>query len=63
MLCEKGLIGYVKSIDTCRPAQSSRANMRRNFSLSINFLHVKGRFLIVIQSVVCQRALYEKIIG
>ena len=41
-----------KNIDPCQPAQSAQADMGRNFSLSINFLHVKGPFYIIIQSVV-----------
>ena len=31
-----------KSIDSCQPAQSAQADMSRNFSMSLNFLHVKG---------------------
>ena len=40
---------FEKSIGPCQPAQ---ADTCRNFSLSLNFLHVKGQFYIMIQSVV-----------
>ena len=30
------------SLDPCQPAPSAQADMRRNFSLSLNVLHVKG---------------------
>ena len=42
---------FAKSIDSCQPAQSAQADMKRNFSLSLNFLLVKGPFYIMTQSV------------
>ena len=43
---------FAKSIDSCQPAQSAQADMGRNFLPPLNFLHVKGPFYIMIQSVV-----------
>ena len=39
---KRGLNASAKSIEQCQPAQSAQADMDRNFSLSLNFLHVKG---------------------
>ena len=39
----RGLIDFAKSIDPCQPAQFAEADMGRNFSLSLNFLHIDGR--------------------
>ena len=49
---KRSLNAFAKSIDPCQPAQSAQADMGRYFSPSLNFLHVKGPFYIVIQSVV-----------
>ena len=35
---------FAKSIDSCQPAQSAQADMGRNFSLSVQFLHFKRLF-------------------
>ena len=49
---KRSLNASAKGIDSCQLAQSAQADLSRNFSLSLNFLHVKGPFYIVIQSVV-----------
>ena len=49
---KKGLNAFANSIDPRQPAQSAQADVGRNFSISFNFLHVKGKFYIVILSVV-----------
>ena len=38
---------FAKSVDPCQPAQSAQADMGRNFLLSLNFLHDKGPFYIM----------------
>ena len=37
-LLKKGLNAFAKSIDSCQPAQSAQADMKRNFSLPRNSL-------------------------
>ena len=49
-----GLDESAKIIDPRQPAQSAQADVDRNFSLSLNFLLVKGLFYIMTQSVVGQ---------
>ena len=39
-----------KSIDPCQSAQSAQADMSRYFSLSLNFLHAKRWFYLMIQN-------------
>ena len=51
---KRGLNVFAKSIDPCQPALSAHADMGRNFSLSLNFLHVKGLFHIMKQLAVRQ---------
>ena len=43
---KKGLNAFAKSIDSCQ--QSAQADMGRNFSLSLNFLHVTGPFCLTL---------------
>ena len=50
---KRGLEAFAKSIDPCQPAQFAPADMGRNFSLQINFLHIKGPFYLMIRSVSC----------
>ena len=38
----KELNAFAKSTDSCQPAQSAQADMSRNFSISLNFLNIKG---------------------
>ena len=45
-----GLCAFAKSINPCQPVQFTDEG--RNFSLSLNFMTVKGPFYIVFQSVV-----------
>ena len=57
---EKRVLNEIaKSINTCQPAQSAQADMGRNFSLSSNFLHVKGLFCLMIPTVSGQRGFHE----
>ena len=46
-LRKKGLNAFAKSIDSRQPAQSAQADMDRNFSLPLMFVHVKGPFCIM----------------
>ena len=41
---KRGLIAFAKSIGLCQPAQSAQADINRYFSLSLNFLNIKGLF-------------------
>ena len=38
---KRWLNAFAKNIDSCQPAQSAQADMNGNFSLSLNFQHVK----------------------
>ena len=46
MLCERDFNAKVEGIDACRSTQFAQADMGRNISLFLNFMHVKGPFYI-----------------
>ena len=48
MLFENGFNAFAKKLHVCK---SGQAEIGRNFSSSINFLHVRIPFLIMIQSI------------
>ena len=52
VLWQRGLNASAKSIDPRQPAQSAQADMGRNFSLPLDYMHVKGQHYRAIQSVV-----------
>ena len=56
MIFKKEHKAFVKSTDPCQPAL---ADTDQNFSMSLNFLHVKGPFHIMIQMVLRQNAFYR----
>ena len=45
---KRGLDAFVKSLSPIQPAQFKQAGMNLKFSLSIIFLHVKGKHSISI---------------
>ena len=48
---KRGFHGFAKDIDSRQPAQSAQADMGRNFSLSLIFLHVEGQLYSMIYSI------------
>ena len=49
---KRGFEASAKSIGLGQPAQSTQADLGRNFSLSDNFLYVQESFYFIIRSVV-----------
>ena len=48
-----GLNALAKSFDPCQSAQFAKTDMGQNFSPFLNFLHGKGPFYIISDSVGC----------